>query len=222
MMLNRFAPLALFVAFAVLASCGVKNDLSDPPVPLGDFVLGHNIVIAKNVQKVPISREATPQEWETSMKKAMAARFGRYEGKRIYNIGIAVDAYALAPPGVPVLLAPKSVLAITANIWDDARAQKLNAEGEKFTIFEGMSGDTVVGSGLTRSKEQQMQQLSYNAAKRVETWLLEHPEWFGMTKAELTTALAARDAALAETADAARATAKQKTQAKPAKAAPSP
>lgn len=168
---------ALFVGLALLAACA-KNDLEDPPVPLGDFGLGLNIVVADNVQKVPISRDASAEEWEAVMKEAVAARFGRYEGDRLYNIGISVDGYALAPPGIPVVAAPKSVLVITANIWDDATQTKLNPEGEQFTVFEGMSGDTVIGSGLTRTKKKQMEVLSYNAVKRVEAWLARHPEWF--------------------------------------------
>lgn len=168
---------ALFVGLSVLAACG-RNDLEDPPVPLGDFALGLNIVVADNVQKVPISREASPEEWEEVMKEAVAARFGRYGGTRLYNIGISVDGYALAPPGIPVVAAPKSVLVITANIWDDATQTKLNPEGEQFTVFEGMSGETVIGTGLTRTKRKQMEVLSYNAIKRVEQWLADHPEWF--------------------------------------------
>jgi len=172
---------ALFVGLSVglplLAACG-RNDLEDPPVPLGDFALGLNIVVADNVQKVPISREASPDEWEEVMKAAVADRFGRYSGGRLYNIGISVDGYALAPPGIPVVAAPKSVLVITANVWDDATQTKLNPEGEQFTVFEGMSGETVIGTGLTRTKRKQMEVLSYNAVKRVEQWLLDHPEWF--------------------------------------------
>lgn len=168
---------ALLAGLALLAACG-RNDLEEPPVPLGDFALGLNIVVADNVQKVPISREASPEEWEEVMKEAVADRFGRYSGGRLYNIGISVDGYALAPPGIPVVAAPKSVLVITANIWDDATQTKLNPEGEQFTVFEGMSGETVIGTGLTRTKRKQMEVLSYNAVKRVEQWLLEHPEWF--------------------------------------------
>lgn len=168
---------ALVLGLSFLAACGA-NDLDEPPVPLGDFALGLNIVVADNVQKVPISREATPDEWEAVMKEAVAARFGRYQGSRLYNIGISVDGYALAPPGIPVVAAPKSVLVITANIWDDATQTKLNPKGEQFTVFEGMSGDTVIGSGLTRNKKKQMEVLSQNAVKRVEEWLLRHPEWF--------------------------------------------
>ncbi len=168
---------ALFVGLSVLAACG-RNDLEDPPVPLGDFALGLNIAVADNVQKVPISREASPEEWEEVMKAAVADRFGRYGGARLYNIGISVDGYALAPPGIPVVAAPKSVLVITANIWDDATQTKLNPEGEQFTVFEGMSGETVIGTGLTRTKRKQMEVLSYNAVKRVEQWLVDHPEWF--------------------------------------------
>ena len=168
---------ALLVGLALLAACG-RNDLDEPPVPLGDFALGLNIVVADNAQKVPISREASPEEWEEAMKAAVADRFGRYSGGRLYNIGISVDGYALAPPGIPVVAAPKSVLVITANIWDDATQTKLNPEGEQFTVFEGMSGETVIGTGLTRTKRKQMDVLSYNAVKRVEQWLVDHPEWF--------------------------------------------
>jgi hypothetical protein len=170
---------ALLALPLLLAACG-QSDLAEPPVPLGDFALGLNIVVADKVEMVPISRKATPDEWEAAMKKAVEDRFGRYEGTKLYNIGISVDGFALAPPGIPVVAAPKSVLVVTANIWDDAAQQKLNPEGRQFTVFESLSGDTVIGTGLTRTKKEQMDALSYNAAKKVETWLLENPEWFGL------------------------------------------
>jgi hypothetical protein len=173
--------MAVLLGVSLLASCQ-KNDLAEAPVPLGNFALGLNIVVADNMKKVPISRPATVEEWETALIKAVDDRFGRYSGIKLYNIGIAVDGFALAPPGIPVVAAPKSVLVITANIWDDASATKLNAEGAQFTIFESFSGETVIGSGLTRSREKQMEILSYNAAKRVEQWILENPEWVGLPK----------------------------------------
>jgi hypothetical protein len=173
--------MAVVLGASLLAACQ-KNDLAEPPVPLGNFQLGLNIVVADNMKKVPISRPATVEEWETAMIKAIDDRFGRYSGTKLYNIGIAVDGFALAPPGIPVVAAPKSILVITANIWDDASATKLNAEGVQFTIFESFSGETVIGSGLTRSREKQIEILSYNAAKRVERWILENPEWVGLPK----------------------------------------
>lgn len=170
---------ALALVLPLLAACQT-NDLAEPPVPLGDFVLGHNVAVTDKAQKSPISREATAAEWEVAMEKAIEDRFGRYAGSKVYNIGISVDGYALAPPGIPVVLKPKSALIITANIWDDAAGLKLNPEGQQLTIFEGMSEETVVGSGLTRTKQQQMDVLAFNAAKAVERWLLEHPEWFDL------------------------------------------
>lgn len=172
---------AVILGATLLASCQ-KNDLAEPPVPLGNFELGLNIVFADNMKKVPISRPATVEEWETALIKAVDNRFGRYDGQKLYNIGIAVDGFALAPPGIPVIAAPKSVLVITANIFDDAAGTKLNAEGAQFTIFESFSGETVIGSGLTRSREKQIEILSYNAVKRVERWILENPEWVGLPK----------------------------------------
>ena len=116
---------------------------------LAVLALGLNIVVADNVQKVPISRNATPDEWETAMKKAVEDRFGRYDGDRVYNIGISVDGFALAPPGIPVVAAPKSVLVITANIWDDQNRQKLNPKGKQITVLESLSPESVIGTGLT-------------------------------------------------------------------------
>lgn len=179
--------LAFGLGLTALAACQT-NDLKEPPAPLGNFRLGLNIAVADNVQKVPISREASKEEWEAAVKKAVADRFGRYEGDKLYNIGISIDGYALAPPGVPLVVSPKSVLVITANIWDDAARKKLNPEGKQLTIFEHMSAETVIGSGLTQNKKKQMEILSYNAAKSVEKWLLENPEWFGLPPKGKTTA----------------------------------
>lgn len=169
--------LGLFAAGIVLASCG-RQDLDEPPADLGPFKLGLNIVVADNMQKVPISRDATVEEWETGLKKAVADRFGRYDGDRFYNIGINVDGYALAPPGIPVVAAPKSVVVVTANIWDDATSTRLNPEPKQFTVFENLDGETVLGSGFTKTKEQQLAALSYNVAQTIEGWFLDNPQWF--------------------------------------------
>jgi hypothetical protein len=170
---------AFVVTLGLLVACERPSDLADPPVDLGPFDLGLNIVVADNAQKVPISRDATPDEWEASLSRAVEDRFGRYDGPRFYNIGISVDGYALAPPGVPVLVTPKSVLVVTVNVWDDERQQKLNGAGTQFTVFESLSGEQVIGTGITRTKKEQMDALSYNVAKVIENWFLEHPQWFG-------------------------------------------
>ena len=174
--------IAAVLAFLVTLTACQKNDLKDPPVPLGDFALGLNIVVADQAQKSPVSRTAKPEEWTASLESAIKDRFGRYEslGSKRYNLGISVDGYALAPPGIPIILKPRSLLVITANIWDDAAQKKLNAEGKRLIIFENTTGKTIISSGLTQSRDEQMRILSYNAAKSVEGWLLDNPEWFGL------------------------------------------
>jgi len=174
-----FRRMAMGFGLMLLAACQT-NDLAEPPVPLGDFALGLNISVTDKLQMVPISRKATPEQWEAAMIKAIDARFGRYQGPKLYNIGIAIEAYALAPPGVPVVLKPRSILVITANVFDDAAGKQLNAEGRQFHVWERASAETLVGSGLTQSKQRQMEILAYNAAKKVEDWFLENPEWFGL------------------------------------------
>lgn len=181
--LRAFAAMLLA---AFLAGCAADAQIEDePPVDLGDFRLGHNIVVAKDMQQGPFSRTATEAEVEAALTAAMADRLGRYEGDKLYHIGLKVDAYALALPGVPVVFTPKSLLVVSANVWDDATGKKLTAESKLLSVFEGPSGSTLVGSGLTRSKEKQLEILSANMAKRVERWLLENGTWFGIDPARI-------------------------------------
>lgn len=168
---------AALTALLFLAACA-GDDLSAPPKDFGDFRLGYNIVVAKNAKPVGPSRPATPAEWEAALKQAMQERIGRYQGEKLYHIGIGVDGYALAVPGIPLVLSPKSALAITVNVWDNSAQRTVNSEPKSFTVFESFSGETVVGSGLTQSREQQMQNLSRNAARQINDWLIENKSWF--------------------------------------------
>ncbi len=171
---------ALLVCLTVAAACAKKDELAGPTKNLGDFVLGLNIVVTDKMQKVPISRDATGEEWQAAISKAVQDRFGRYNGNKIYNIGIAVDGFALAPPGIPVVLAPKSILVISPSVFDDAAGTQLNTEPKQITAFERGSSKTFIGSGLTQTAEEQMAELAFVAVKSVEDWLVENPQWFGM------------------------------------------
>jgi hypothetical protein len=167
----------------LLSACGA-NDLSKPPAPLGDFVMGLNVVIADTAQVPGISRQVTAEEWEAAMSKAMEDRFGRYEGSRIYNFGINIEGYVLAPPGVPVVASPRSALIVRVHVFDDATQTQLNPGGKQLTLVEGVSAESFIGSGWTQTKEQQMAKMAYRAALSVQNYLLDNPEWFGLPPKE--------------------------------------
>jgi hypothetical protein len=174
--LTRFAPLALVAA---LAACAAPDPLTDELPSMGNFRLGHNIVVAENMQQIPPSRDATAEEWTAILTSEIDRRFGEYDGDRLYHIGIAIDGYALAPPGVPLVLNPRSILVLSVNVWDDAAGVKLHEEPEQILVMEGASTETaVVGSGIARTREEQMQVLARNAARRIQQWMLQNPEWF--------------------------------------------
>jgi len=172
-----FARAAFFVLVAALAGCAT-DDLSKPPTQFGDFHLGYDIVVADNAKSTGPSRQATPEEWQAALKTAIDKRMGRYDGDKLYHLGVGVVGYALAVPGIPVLLSPKSVLVVTVDVWDDSAQRKVNAEPKRLTVFEGLSGSTIIGSGLTSSKQQQMQRLSDNAARQINDWLIANKAWF--------------------------------------------
>lgn len=172
--MNRLFSSLLTVCLAfVVAACDPTNDLTDPPVPLGQFQLGHNITVARDPQLLPGSRTATEAEWQAAMQKAIEDRFGRYDGNKLYHIGISIDVYNLAPIDIPGVPTPKSALGITVSIWDDAKGVKLNEEAKTLTVLGVFSG-----AGIQPTKQVQLDNLSALAAKAIQDWLLEHPEWF--------------------------------------------
>lgn len=175
--------LAVIPLLSLLAACE-GNDLKKPPVPLGDFVMGLNIAVADNAQVPGISRTVTAEEWKAALEKAMADRFGRYEGSRIYNFGMSIDGYVLAPPGVPVVASPRSALIMTVYVYDDATQTLLNPGGKQLTMVEGISPESFIGSGITQTKEQQLARMAYRGALAVQNYLLENPEWFGLPPRE--------------------------------------
>ena len=172
--------LALITALTILVGCSLPADVNEAPVAMGNFKFGHNIVVVNEPEIGPFSREQTDEAWQEALTAAMDRRFGSYEGDKFYHLGVKLDAYVLALPGVPLVFKPKSVLVLTVNMWDDALGEKVNEESKALTIFEGLSGETLVSSGLTRNKEEQMTVLADNAAKAIQNWILENPEWIGL------------------------------------------
>ena len=179
--------IALVSLMMTVAACTNPNDLDKAPVLLGDFKLGYNVVVAPNITKGPASRDASKEEWIAAMKKAVGARFRRYDGDKLYHLAISIEGYVLAIPGVPLIASPKSALILNVTVWDDAAGQKMNEKPEQVTVIESFSGETVLGSGLTQSKEKQMQNLSRNAAKLIQNWLVRQKyqeDWFGGVAAD--------------------------------------
>jgi len=177
MALVRFLMLGCFL---VLAACGTPDGdgATSELVPLGDFRMGHNITVGTTARQIPPSRTASADEWKSAMQGAMQKRFGRYDGAGLYHFGVSVDAYALAIPGIPIALSPKSALVVSVTVWDNSTQSKLNEEVKQITVFETLSAGTVIGSGLTKTKAEQMDNLVTNAAFEIQKWMVENKAWF--------------------------------------------
>ncbi|SNR33699.1 hypothetical protein [Puniceibacterium sediminis] len=176
--------LLLCLAFVLgLSACADgARDLRKPVEPIGNFKLGHAIVVAPNIVQGPASRDATAEEWIAGVDAALEERFRRYEGDKFYHIGVSVEGFVLALPGVPLVFNPKSVVIIKVTVFDDANAAKMNEEPEQITALEAVSAKTVVGSGVTQSKEEQLKLLSDNVSLQIEKWMRRmqlEEGWFG-------------------------------------------
>jgi hypothetical protein len=154
-----------------VAACNGAADLQDAPAPLGDFKLGHNIVVASKAAKGPLSRPATEEQLSTALKAAVAERFDSYDGEKLYHFGVSVEGYVLAAPGIPLVLAPKSIMIVNVTVWDDAANGKMNEKPHQITVFESLGKGPIVGSGYTQTAEQQLENLSQNASKAIERYL---------------------------------------------------
>ena len=181
--------LAVLMSVVMLAACNGAADLGKSAVPLGDFNLQHNIAVAPKAQKGPLSREVSKEVLVKALTDATQERFGRYNGSRNYHFGMSIEGYVLAQPGIPLVFAPKSILIVKVTVWDDAKNKKLNSKPYQITVFESFDQGPVVGSGYTKSAEEQLKNLSQNAAKALETYLVKQNRaegWFkGMPEPEV-------------------------------------
>lgn len=182
--------LAVLMSVMVLAACNGARDLGEPPVPLGDFKLVHNIAVAPKAVKGPLSREVSEEQLAKALTDATAERFGRYDGSRRYHFGMSVEGYVLAQPGIPIVFAPKSILIINLTVWDDAANKKLTPKPHQITVLESLDQGPVIGSGYTKSAEEQLKNLAQNAAKQIENFLVQKNReegWFngGAASAEV-------------------------------------
>jgi hypothetical protein len=176
-MLRKF--IGSLVCLTVLACGTVEEDLSEAPMPLGQFRLGHNIAIADNVTKGQFSSEFTDIQIEVAVQNQVAQRLRRYDGDGLYHLGIVVGGIVLAQPGVPIVYAPKPVMILDVTVFDNATQEKLNAEPKRIFAGEGMRNAVpFLGSGNVRSVELQLENLSASAAREIEAWLRENPDWF--------------------------------------------
>ena len=85
--------------------------------------------------------------------------------------------YVLAKPGIPFFAGPKSILIFTVILVEDHMGKVLTEEPHQITVIERLTGGSILGLGFTRSRAQQMRDLSQQAARKTEDWLRKQP-WF--------------------------------------------
>lgn len=166
------------IALAGLSACAVKDPLGEDLPPMGDFELAFTVVVSENAKKIPPSRNATSGALKSVMTSEVERRFGAYKGGTGYVIALNIDGYALAPPGIPIVLTPKSIMVVSANLWRADPQEKL-AGPEQISTFEG-ANTLLLGSGLVKDADEQLETLCRNTAKKVQSWLLRNPTLIGL------------------------------------------
>lgn len=189
-MIRRFVTIAALLA---LAACAVPDPEVEAPVDLGDFRLLGNVAVTTNARKMGVSRDASAEEWEAALEGAIDKRFARYEGETPYTISYSLDGYILATKAGRLALAPRSAMSMTVHIWQTDPLDRLEDRSKQLLIFEGLDGETVIGSGLFRDRDEQMANLAAQFAKAVERWLVANGDLFGVGVSDAALEAASRD-----------------------------
>ena len=175
-MLMRFVSVVVLLLSAACAA--PTRDLTEEIMPIGNFRLGQLVPRAEvQLAKGPLSRSASREEWMQAIDEAFTARLSRFEGGSYYHLGITAGGYVLAKPGIPFIAAPKSILIFTVIVVEDHTGKVLTEKPHQITVIERLTGGSILGSGFTLSRAQQMRDLSEKAARKTEDWLRKQP-WF--------------------------------------------
>lgn len=164
----------------LLASCAppiIETELK----PIGDFSLGHNLVVGDKMVKGPLSRDGDPDIITAAVKDAIGARLTKYDGDKRYHVITRIDAYTLGRTGIPLIFSPQTALVINVSIWDDLAQKRLNEEPVQLVILENTNKRNVLGSGIGQTKQQQIKSIAESAAYQIEDWMRkQHTEngWF--------------------------------------------
>lgn len=172
--------LMTLAALIALGACAVPDPELEAPVDLGDFRLLGNVGVTTNARKLGVSRDATPEEWEAALEGAIDKRFARYSGETPYTISYSLDGYILATRAGRLALSPRSALSVTVHIWQQEPLERLEERSKQLLVFEGLDGETLLGSGLFRDRDQQMANLAAQFSKAVERWLVANGDLFGV------------------------------------------
>lgn len=194
--------IAVFCLLAI-AACAAADPETDPTVDLGDFRLLNNFAVTDAARKMGVSRDATPAEWEEVLERAVSKRFSRYQGDTPYVISYSLDGYILATKGGRLALAPRSAMSMTVHIWavqpgnTEEPQKRLDDRSKQLLIFENLDGETVIGSGLFRDKDEQMENLGAQFARALERWLVANGDLFGVGVTDAALEAAKKDDAAA-------------------------
>lgn len=174
--------LAVLASLFLLAACAA-TELHNEPQNLGAFKLRVGHIYTDKALQWPLSRNAEASEWNQPLEQALETRLRRYQGAQEYDVAITLEGFMLAPPGIPVLVSPKSVAVVNVFVYDVANKKYL-ARKEQMEVFEDTTGESaILGSGHSRTKEEQIAGLSLNIVDKVESWMAEQHQaegWFDL------------------------------------------
>lgn len=63
-------------------------------------------------------------------------------------------------------------------LFDNDTGERMNEEPFRITAFEGLENTSIVGSGLIRKKDEQLENLARDGARQLHEWLIDNADWF--------------------------------------------
>jgi hypothetical protein len=164
----------------LLAACANRADLNQPgradrrlpPRP-------QHRVAPRHDEGTAVARAPPRRNSRRRCATEIEQRLRRYDGDGLYHIGVRIEAFVLAQPGIPIVLSPQSVLLLAVNIWDNETRERLNDEPIRSPPSRRQHRRAVHPLGPREVAREQLENLSISAAQEIEKLLRENEEtWF--------------------------------------------
>lgn len=165
------------------AECNASNKIATSRSPttsekeqkadevLGDFRLGHNVIVAPKITRGEGSIVVPKQVFVGAVEKSNVEQFKVYSGSSLYHLGISLEGYTVSPPET---LGFRSALIAAVTVWNDTTSSKLNQNPKVFTVtYDPMSTDVNTATQVTN--------LSKKLSTEIEKWLViqnTESDWF--------------------------------------------
>ncbi len=155
-----------------------------PVEPLGQFQAGPRRSSWPQRRQGPRHRaDATTMNGSPGSMRRSSRRFRRYDGDQFYHLGVRVEGYVLAAPGIPLVVRAQIGVIVTVTVCGRRRGHEAERRSpSRSPCSKRCRARRSSASGLTQTKEEQLTAAVAERRPEIENWLREHADREGLVR----------------------------------------